>query len=84
MKILFLLKQRVINNEYAASYGLINSANQVASYLKLNGNKCQVTSVIDGNAIDREVFRFRPDVVIIEALWCPVYNLKELMNMILK
>jgi len=81
MRILFLLKERNFNKSYAHSYGLANSAIQVANYLETIGNVCKVISVVDGNAIDKEVYNFKPDIVIIEALWCPAYKLKELIEL---
>lgn len=81
MKFLFILKDRVYNKEYATSYGLLNSANQVSEFLNTQGHHSEVVSVFDGNAIDKEVHRFKPDVVVIEALWVPTLKLKELIEL---
>lgn len=78
MKILFILKQRFYSKNN--SYGLINSSNHVANYLETIGNQCKVVSVIDGNSIDKEVYQYKPDIVIIEALWCTGDKLKELIE----
>jgi len=80
MRILFILKDRFYNKTNSKSYGLINSSKQVAEYLESIGNKCKVVQVIDGNYIDKEVFEFKPDVVIIEALWVTSEKMKELIE----
>lgn len=81
-KILFILKHR--DNPYCSyssggagsglSSGLLNSATMVSDMLNdlgLNGHECEskIVQVIDNNCIDKEVFKFKPDIVIIEAIW---------------
>lgn len=69
-RILFICKSR--NNSYGKSYGLHNSARLVAEAIdhgKCDNVKAKVVSVVDNNCIDREVTKFQPDIVIIEALW---------------
>jgi len=78
-KILFILKERFYSFS-KTSYGLINSATHLATYLNSEGYKCKIVTVVDGNGIDKEVHDFGPDMVIIEALWCPTYKLEELIN----
>lgn len=80
MKILFLLKDRAYNTNQSKSYGLSNSAWQVAEYLMSLGHECELVSVIDANFIDKELFRYKPDMVIIEALWVLPEKLKELIE----
>lgn len=80
MKILFILKDRFYNNSHAKSYGLMNSAFQVAEYLETLGHTCKLVTVIDSNFIDKEVYQFKPDIVIIEALWVPGEKMKELLS----
>lgn len=70
-KILFVLKQR---HSYQSNYsvknsGLLNSAHFVYEMLKQNGVETKLVQVIDNNCIDREVNEYKPDIVIIEALW---------------
>jgi hypothetical protein len=79
-KILFLLKERLYSHA-KTSYGLINSATHVADYLEHKGYCCKIVQVLDANSIDKEVYNSKPDIVILEALWCPVYKLKELMEL---
>lgn len=79
-RILFILKNRIYQKEYSQSYGLHNSADMVADYLEKSGNICKVVTVIDGNFIDAEVHKFKPDIVIIEALWVTGKKLEELIN----
>lgn len=80
MKVLFLLKDRAYNTNQSKSYGLSNSAWQVAEYLMTLGYECELVSVIDANAIDKELFRYKPDVAIIEALWVMPAKLNGLME----
>jgi hypothetical protein len=79
-KILFLLKERLYSHA-KTSYGLINSATHVAEYLEHEGYECKIVQVFDANCIDKEVYEYRPDIVIIEALWCPASKLRELMEL---
>lgn len=81
-KILFILKYReVYDHDTGGTYskeglssGLLNSARMVSEMLNkygLNGDPCEakLVQVIDNNDIDREVFQFKPDICIIEAIW---------------
>jgi hypothetical protein len=79
-RILFILKERHYS-QAKTSYGLINSATLVANYLTKKGYECKVVEVVDANFIDREIHLFRPDTVILEALWVPTYKLDELMQL---
>lgn len=65
MRVLFILKRRA----YGPSYGLMKSCQFVAELLRLEGIDCKIVEVTDNNCIDREVTRYRPSHVIIEALW---------------
>lgn len=81
VKVLFCLKYREVNDPEhgvystsALSSGLLNSARMVHESLNelgLNGAPCEskLVQLIDNNDIDREVHLFKPDVVIIEAIW---------------
>lgn len=80
MRILFVLKDRFYNQTNSKSYGLSNSAKQVADYLESIGHTCKIVQVIDGNFIDKEIHEFKPNVVIIEALWVTPEKLKELIE----
>jgi len=75
-KVLFVLKFRQgYGEEYASGYGtyfssgLYWSARFVSDMLNRHGVDAKLVQVNDNNDIDREVFNFKPDVVIIEALW---------------
>lgn len=71
-KVLFILKERKIYNSYSSSFihsGLYNSATFVSDMLNQNGIESTLVNVIDNNGIDREVHKFKPTHVIIEALW---------------
>ena len=80
MKVLFLLKERFYNNTPIKSYGLINSSLLVSKFLIKSGCESKVETVIDGNFIDKEVYNYKPDVVIIEALWVSGDKMKELIE----
>jgi hypothetical protein len=77
VRILFIVKKR---GEYAHEYGygysycdalggLYNSARFVVQMLVKNGIVAELVQVVDNNDIDREVAAFKPDIVIIEAIW---------------
>jgi hypothetical protein len=71
-KTLFILKKRSIYSDGAYSNvdsGLFNSAKLVNDMLVKNGVNSKIVQVDDNNGIDRECFLFKPDIVIIEALW---------------
>lgn len=70
-KVLFILKKRKTShaNYSVVSSGLLNSATFVCDMLNKNGIVSELVEVIDNNCIDREVTKFKPTHVIIEALW---------------
>ena len=78
-KILFVLKAR--NIAYGKSFGLVNSCNFVANALNNNGVEAKIVEVIDGNGIDKEVYNFRPDIVIIEAYFATPEKIEELISL---
>ncbi len=81
MKILFVLKQSSNNGPYSSNIksGLLNSASFVANFLKNELNyETKVVTAFDGNAINKEIYEYKPQIVILEAIWCPPYKLKEL------
>jgi hypothetical protein len=73
-KVLFILKRRedfnsAIHTAEGLSTGLYNSASFMRDMLNDNGVESKMVVVIDNNDIDREVTKYRPTHVIIEALW---------------
>ncbi len=72
-KVLFICKKRKSygGGQYTqtVSSGLLNSARFVNDMLVKNGVDSHIIEVIDNNEIDREVTKFKPTHVIIEALW---------------
>ena len=73
-RVLFVLKLRQhygddTGKRLLKSAGLLNSATFVHEMLLRNGYESKLVQVVDNNAIDREVTLFKPDIVIIEALW---------------
>ena len=80
MKVLFILKERFYNNSTIKSFGLMNSASHVSNYIISKGIDSKVVMVVDANGIDKEVHDYKPDIVILEALWIPSSKLKELIE----
>ena len=66
-KVLFICKQRP--SRYGASYGLLNSCRFLCNSLNELGATATLVEVVDNNSIDREVHKFKPTHVFIEALW---------------
>ena len=80
-KVLFVLKKKnAYGNPTSAPYGLKTSCYLVSECLKPYAN-CKIVEVIDGNSINKEIYDFRPDFVIIEAIWCPPYKIRELIRL---
>lgn len=80
-KILFILKERFYQNDiHVNSYGLINSSKHLARYIEELKCETKVVTVIDSNGIDKVVNDFKPDIVVIEALWVTAIKLKELIE----
>lgn len=76
-KILFLCKERI--DTYGKSVGLMVSAEFIKNYLDTVGVESEVIKVVDGNSIDREVFNYKPDIVILEAIWVTPDKIRELL-----
>jgi len=73
-KVLFILKRRedyngIIHSQIGLSTGLYNSASFVNDMLKAYKIESNLAVVIDNNDIDREVSKYKPTHVVIEALW---------------
>jgi hypothetical protein len=75
-RVLFILKYRntpptegFVQTKDGLSSGLLNSAKFVVDTLGAANFNVKLVQVIDNNAIDREVFLYKPTHVIIEALW---------------
>jgi len=72
-KVLFVLKLRHTSGGQGStvlkSSGLLNSATFCKDMLNDHGYRAKLVEVVDNNSIDREVHQYRPDIVIIEALW---------------
>ena len=73
-KVLFILKRRedynaVVHSNVGLSTGLFNSANFMNEMLQNMGIESNIEVAVDNNCIDRFVTKYKPDFVIIEALW---------------
>ena len=77
-KILFITCDRV-KLEYGITSGLYNSAKFVVDFLSKEMDS-KLVSVTDGNAIDKVVTEYNPDIVILEALWVSPLKLNELLK----
>lgn len=79
-RILFICKKRI--DSYGVSFGLLNSANFIANKFKRESCACDVSTkvvtVVDANAINREVWLYRPSHVVIHALWVTPHKIEEL------
>lgn len=67
VKVLFICKQRPMS--YGLSYGLLNSCRFLCNALHHIGVHANLVEVPDNNFIDREISRYKPTHVFIEALW---------------
>jgi len=84
MKVLFLIKQDSDYGYYASvKAGLFNSAKFLVQALeqRIIGIECKLSVCIDANCIDKEVFNYKPKVVVIEALWVTPEKMTELHNL---
>lgn len=79
MKVQFITCDRV-KDTYGVTSGLFNSATFVRNYLNSIGIEAALTPVTDSNGIDKIVTDYNPDIVIIEALWCPPGKFEELLK----
>lgn len=70
-RILFITKKGLkYSHTYSyGSSGLLNSAQFIVRMLIDNGIEAKLENVQDNNDIDREVSKYKPSIVIIEALW---------------
>jgi hypothetical protein len=84
MKILFLLKR---NYDSAGAIsgilksGLVNSVIILSEALQEQGQEVKMHICIDGNSIDKEVYNYRPDVCIIEAIWVTPAKLRQIQKL---
>lgn len=82
MRVLFVVKRRedyCQHGYHDMQGGLFNSARFVVEMLNANGVTASLVQVVDNNDIDREVTKFKPDTVVIEALWVVPSKFKELI-----
>ena len=84
-KILFILKKRegYWGDNYSSdlSSGLLNSASFVNNMLVKNSFNSHLVTVKDNNDIDREVTKYKPNIVIIEAFWVVPEKFEILMKL---
>ncbi len=81
---LFILKRKNVYGSYGTNVidsGLYNSARMVVDMLNRNGVEANLEQVIDGNCVDRLVTKYRPNTVVLEAIWMPITKLEELTKL---
>lgn len=62
--------------------GLFNSSRMLSEMLnKQSGIESKIVKVIDSNYINAEIYKYKPTIVVLEALWVPVYKLELLQKM---
>lgn len=84
MKILFICKKGEMygfSRFCRRSSGLFNSTRFVVTALRNYGVCADIVEVNDNNDIDREVFKYKPDRVVIEALWVVPEKFKVLKRL---
>lgn len=72
MRVLFICKKNEhygFQSYHRKSSGLYNSTHFIVEALKKRGVHAAIVEVADNNSIDKEVAYFKPNLVIIEALW---------------
>jgi len=81
-KVLFIARNSKHRyGEYSKnSIGLTNSATFVVNKLNQIGHEARFVIVHDNNYVDRVVSEYRPDFVVIEALWLTPQKLNELLR----
>lgn len=79
--VLFVCKKRMTTEGYLTSSGLFNSVSMLVHSLNSMGFDAASVGVVDGNDIDREVFKANPRIVIIEAFWVTPDKLHELTGL---
>jgi len=85
-KILFVLKRRdnfdpIKHADISLQCGLYNSIYYVHNMLLSQGFESQISICIDNNCINGFIYKFKPDFVIIEALWVVPEKVKLLQSM---
>jgi hypothetical protein len=86
-KALFVLKKRNSYGEKQSGYsqettsGLFNSAKFVSDMLNQSGICSNIVEVQDNNAIEKQVVKYRPTHVFIEALWVVPEKIKLLAKL---
>jgi len=69
------------HHHHPISNGLRNSAQIVVDMLLAEGHRAKLVDVIDANGIDRVVAEYRPDRVVLEAIWVTPAKLRELKKL---
>lgn len=84
MRILFICKKNEMYGHYTysrRSSGLFNSTSFIVHALAERGVHAKIVEVQDNNCIDREVSLFKPNIVVIEALWVVPEKFDVLMRL---
>jgi len=62
-------------------FGLWNSASLVVNAIQSEDVNCKLVAVIDANYIDKEVYIYKPNIVIIEAIFVTPQKIRELVKL---
>ncbi len=84
IRVLFICKRRQVycdNISLTTGSGLYNSANMVVQTLAEYGITSKLVDVIDANDIDREVHKFNPTHIFVEAFWVTPEKMLELLKL---
>lgn len=84
-RVLFLLKRNEAYGSYSyftKNSGLSNSTQMLKQSLVQHFNiEAKIEICVDENSIDREVFLYKPDICLIEAIWTTPKKIKELVKL---
>ena len=80
--ILFILKQSYSYDQPGQiSNGLFTSAGFVVDMLLMQGYQARLEVAVDGNSIDRIVTKYKPSLVVLEALWVTPEKMAQLLKL---
>ena len=81
-RVLFIYRRfHIYNGDRQVSNGLRTSASLVVEMLESQGYDVHLAEAVDGNSIDALVAKYRPDRVVIEAIWVTPKKMAELQRL---
>lgn len=79
--ILFIIKKNCCYDGGTTSNGLRNSALFVVNMLLAEGIRAKLVDAVDGNSIDALVAQYKPERVVLEAIWVTPEKMAELLRL---